>query len=134
MRLAVAVATAAVLLATFLAWTAPAPPDVRAAITQVAVPAAIHVGEAVSVRASAVAPAEEPISRRLHVCDADGFSCRTTGWGEVDAGATWIGGAGEVLVSEPGDYVVEWTLYADWDVDARRAVTRFRTEVTARVP
>ena len=129
-QLAVAVVLTALAAAMVLAHSPPAPPRSQALITSLAAPGQLYAGERVSIYGSVWLPEERTLDRRLRSCDVETGECTTSGWGTVRGPGTWMGFAGNFTPERPGTWVLSWTLYDTWLVDARRAVVRYETEVT----
>jgi hypothetical protein len=108
-------------------------PRSHSAIRAVIAPSTIFVGERVSVRAAAYV-AEDGVLHRLSVCGPDGYiptDCETTEAKTIRNKGEWRGEAGVFSAIQPGEYVITWTLYADWGADAGRATARQSTVIRA---
>jgi hypothetical protein len=132
LRAAVTVA----LIASFAAWwlveTAPEPPSTMAGIVRFEAPSEADVGDRVAVKGTVVVPDASVLDMRLRQCHLESGRCSSIGERGVSGPSIWSGTLGVMRLDEAGSYGLEWTLYADWSPDSRRAAIRRVAEVVVR--
>lgn len=129
-------ATTVVLIAFIAAWwlvdTAPKPPSTRASVVGFVVPPEVEMGERLEILGTVVVPDASTLNMLLRQCDLERPRCTNIGRNIVIGPSTWNGTLGLLRTGEEGSYRVEWTLFADWSPDSRRAVLRMEEEVVVR--
>jgi hypothetical protein len=132
LRATVTVILVASLAAWWLAETAPEPPNTMASIVLFEVAPEAEVGERVEVVGTIVVPDASVLNMRLQQCHLESARCSTIGRNVVSGPSVWSGTVGIMRLDEAGTYGLEWTLYADWSPDSRRAAIRRVAEVMVR--